>query len=132
MSLGVAEGETAAAESRRMGAPSDKVASLDLLSHALIDAGELEKAWSTALHAAALMKEGHAGGYTLVSLGAALARVAGLRGNAEESLLLASAVRSVSNELGVTVAAARASALEAAEAASRGISATGTASTTGI
>jgi hypothetical protein len=104
-----------------MGATGDEVACFDMLSHALIDAGELEEARSTALDAAALIKDAQAGWHVLVSVGAALARAAGLRGNAEQSLLLATGVRAVSNELGVTMAAARASALEAAEAASRGI-----------
>jgi predicted ATPase/DNA-binding SARP family transcriptional activator len=110
----------AASESHRMGATGDEIACFDMLSHALIDAGELEEAWSTALDAAALIQDAQAGRHVLVSVGAALARAAGLRGNAEQSLLLATGVRAVSNELGVTMAAARASALEAAEAASRG------------
>jgi hypothetical protein len=64
---------------------------LDILSHALIDAGELDEPWSTALHAAALMRDTHAGCITLLSVVAALARSAGLQGNAELALRLAGA-----------------------------------------
>jgi hypothetical protein len=109
----------AAAEARRGGEPGDEVASLEELSHALIDAGELDEAWSTALRAVALMRNAHAGWHVLLRVVAALARSAALRGNAEQALLLAGALRSVSSETGLTLAVTRAAALEAAEASSR-------------
>jgi hypothetical protein len=51
-----------------MGATGDEVACFDMLSHALIDAGELEEARSTALDAAALIKDAQAGWHVLVSV----------------------------------------------------------------
>jgi predicted ATPase/class 3 adenylate cyclase len=111
--------EVIAAEARRTGLPGDEIEGLESLSHALVAAGELEEAWSTALRAAALMRQGRAGWHSLVGVVAALARSAALRGNAEQALQLAGALRSVSSELGLTMGVTRAAALEAAEASSR-------------
>ncbi len=108
----------AIAEFQGTGTVYDEVMALDTLSHLLIEAGELDEAWSTALRAAALLRDTHTV-YGLMPVISALARCAGQRGNAEEALLLAGAVRSVGRELGQSLPVRRVAALDAVVSACR-------------
>jgi predicted ATPase len=106
------------AESRRWSDPGDEVANLDGLSHALLDAGDVDEAWSTALEAVTLVGSG-AGVVHFCEVVAALARCAWLRGHPEHALLFGAALRSAMAELDRGLPPTRLAAVEAAEAASR-------------
>jgi hypothetical protein len=109
----------AISQARTAGDRGDEVAALDNLSHALIDAGEVEEAWAVALQALRQMIDGQVGLYGLGTIVAAVARCASLRGEPERALLLGAALRASVLALAQHVAASRRAALEAAEGASR-------------
>ena len=108
-----------AARARESGDRGDEIAALDNLSHALIDAGELDEAWSVELTAVRLMRDEQVGRFNLRSLVAALARCAALRSDGERALVLGAALRSLGLELGQRISVSRLAALEAAEAECR-------------
>ena len=109
----------AIARAQATGDRGDEIAALDNLSHSLIDAGELDEAWSTALRAKSLMVEEQVGLYGIANVAAALARCAGLRGEHERALRLAGALHSTTRETGHFVAVTRLAAVGAVEAAAR-------------
>jgi hypothetical protein len=107
------------ATSREWGDPGDVIANLGALGHVLIEAGEIDEAWSTALEAASLIRELRAGFHNLESVIAALARAAALHGRPEHALLLIGGMHAAIEEQGRALPEPRLAVLEAAEEASR-------------
>ena len=77
----------------------DEIASLEALSHVLIDAGEHAESRAVALQTAAMIRASHAGRNHLPGVAIALARTEALRGRHDRALALIGSVRAIASDL---------------------------------